>query len=98
MEHVERVDQHVIDRRLNFLDARSVVASHDDRGVGQVSPNDFAAVVPKQRDRDHAALPCFLERRGVNTGTVVQGNGRSVSCQRARSPNKSYKRSPSASA
>ena len=52
----------MVNRSLNFLDARNVVAAHDQREVGQSAAQDFAAVVAEQRDGEQVALARFFKR------------------------------------
>src|SRR5579859_7857331 len=52
----------VVNRGLHFLNARNVIALHDDGEIGEGAALDLAAVVAEQRNRQHTALARLFER------------------------------------
>src|SRR5271156_3641793 len=55
-EHLQSFADDVIGGCLNFLDARDVVAAHDDGEIGEAATVDFSTVVPEKSDREQATL------------------------------------------
>src|SRR6185369_6150682 len=53
---------HVVDRRLHFLNSRYVVTGHDQREIRKTAAADLAAVVAKQGNGQQLAFASLFER------------------------------------
>src|ERR1700688_131065 len=73
-ESLHRIAKSVINRRLNFLNARNVIGAHDQRKIRETSTNNFSAVIAQQRNSEHSALAGLLQRHNNISGTAARGN------------------------
>src|SRR5215469_1471685 len=61
MQSLQSLSHHVIDGCLHFLNARDVVAVHDEREFRQPPAKDFSTVVTKKGDRKHISFACLFQ-------------------------------------
>src|SRR5262245_1906006 len=74
-QHLQRVADDVVNRRVDLLDPRDVVRTDDQWAIRQAAPGNLAAVVPEQRNGQEAALARFLERRNHVAGSSARREG-----------------------
>src|ERR1700733_2120456 len=57
----QELSNHMIDRRLHFLNSRNVIGVHHDGKIRQAPAHDLAAVVTQQGRRQQVPLARFFE-------------------------------------